>query len=112
MTAPISKADWQTNFAARLKTKSHEQFNLLLCDVASTESQQLGLLERILFDPEGHLSAANWNAYVHLAVQKFGDRKSQLQRLVNKALELLPEDGNRDSRDYLMLHVASARLKR
>lgn len=107
-----SKAEWQTRFGARIKTKAHEQFNLLLCDLVTAEPEQLALLERLLFDEDGHACANHWNSYVQYAAVKFAERKSQLQRLINKALELLPEDSNRDSRDYLMLHVASAKLKR
>ena len=110
-----TKADWTSVFTTKLKTKTHEQFNLLLCDVAAANADnkvQIALLESLLFDSEGHTCPAKWCAYVQHTFNKFSDRKSQLQRLVNKALELLPEETNRDSRDYVLLHVASAKLKR
>ena len=99
-------------FSQRLKTKSHEQFQLLLCDVTLCDAEQGALLDKILVDTDGHRSALNWSLYVEFARRKFGDRKSQLQRLVNKALELVSEEDNKDSCDYLKLHLCSAQLKR
>ena len=99
-------------FAQRLKTKSHEQFQLLLCDATACDAEQSTLLDKILVDTDGHRSVLNWSLYVEFARRKFGDRKSQLQRLVNKALELVSEEDNKDSCDYLKLHLCSAQLKR
>lgn len=107
-----NEASWQAGFCQRLKTKSHEQFNLLLCDLGTCDKDQSFMLQAILLDDNGHLSALNWARYVTYAITHFSDRKSQLQRLVNKALELLPESANKDSIDYSMLHMYSAKLKR
>jgi hypothetical protein len=96
-------------FSARIKTKAHEQFNLLMCDVGSCDLQQRLLLEAVLLEEGGHVSAARWRALVKDAFGRFGDRRSQLQRLVNKALELVPEA---DNEDVLALHVYSTKLKR
>ena len=107
------KGAWQAGFAGRLKTKPHEQFQLLLCDVTTCGAEQRALLDKILLEADGHLSAASWNRYIEHTKSLFGgDRKSQLQRLVNKALELIPEEDNKDSEDYLSLLLCSAYLKR
>jgi len=96
-------------FSKRIKTKAHEQFNLLMCDVGSCDLQQRLLLEAVLLEEGGHASAVRWRAFVQDAFGRFGDRRSQLQRLVNKALELVPDA---DNEDVLALHVYSAKLKR
>jgi len=112
MASRAAAAAWQAGFTARLKTKAHEQFQLLLCDVAACDAEQSALLDKLLVDEDGHKSAAHWNLYIEHASRKSGDRRSQLQRLVNKALEMVPEEDNRDSLAYLCLHLCSARLKR
>ena len=110
---PERKRAWQAGFAARLKTKTHEQFQLLLCDLTVVcDLEQGKLVDKLLIEDDGHLSAAYWFQYLELVRHRFADRKSQLQRLVNKALEILPEEDNRNSADYLRLNICSAMLKR
>lgn len=105
----ISSHDWVKAFNDKLRVKPFEQFSLLLCDLDSCESAQKDLLKKILFDD--HASPVYWGEYISYAFKKFPERKLQLQRLVNKALETVDEKENKNNRHFAAIHVQSAKLK-
>lgn len=102
--------DWQQAFNERLKTKTFEQFSLLLFDVDTADPKQSKLLQKILFTD--HTSVVYWGDYIEYVFSIFPNRKLQLQRLLNKALEFVDEKVNRNHRHLTMLHLKSAELKR
>ena len=90
-------------FNAKIKSKAFEQFSLLMFDEkmlsgdcsSSTGnddmSRQRRLLHKILLENH-HQSSETWAQYLEIAFKShLSTRKLQLQRLVNKALELLEE---------------------
>ena len=104
--------DWISAFNSRLRTKPFEQFNLLLCENPDlAETRQRDLLKRLLLEEDHHTSAQHWWRYLEYCTIKFPDRKLQLQRLVNKALEFIDEKENQNNLQYVILHMASAQLK-
>jgi hypothetical protein len=110
MSASSDNEDaWLEAFNEKIKTKSFEQFSLLLCDVQRAPEVQKQLLAAILFND--HRSLINWVAYLEYANHVFGSRKLQLQRLLNKALELLDENLFKNEKSYLNIHLSSAALK-
>ena len=106
----MNQSTWINGFNEKIRLKPFEQFSILLCDLDNCISEQRDLLGSILFGD--HLNPQNWHAYVSFATKAFPERKLQLQRLVNKALEILDEKINGDNFYYAALHVMSARLKR
>jgi hypothetical protein len=96
-------------FKEKLQAKSSELFSLLLCDI-SQDSPQRWLLDRILFENEK--LPIYWYSYITCTVKAFPEKKLQLQRLVNKALEVISENEFRNDESYLQLHLISASMKR
>lgn len=101
---------WKQAFDAKIKSKPFEQFGLLLCDLETCVPAQRELLRKILFDDCS--SAHFWSDYINFTIEFFPERKLQLQRLVNKAIEVLNEADNKDNRQYTNLHLQSMKLKR
>jgi hypothetical protein len=100
--------EWINSFNQKLKLKAFEQFSLLLCDHNSDE-QQKRLLQAILF--EDHRSPNAWNSYILHCIHLYPDKNLQLQRLVNKAIEMIDESLNQDNEDYFNILIESALLK-
>lgn len=100
---------WVTAFNSHLKLRAFEQFSLLLCDVQKCSTLQRDLLHKLLFDD--HRSPELWFAYIDFVVKTNPDRRLQLQRLVNKSLELLDEKDCKDNKSFLSIHIISAQLK-
>ena len=96
-------------FNSRLKTKAFEQFSLLLCDLEKSNDQQLSLLHSLL---EDHRSLQKWAQYITYVSARHPDRKFQLQRLINKALEFLDENELNGKEEFLDIHLYSVKLKR
>jgi hypothetical protein len=107
---PIGEALWLQEFERKIKTKGFEQFSILLFDYKAASTEQKCLLGYILF--ENQLSPLFWNNYITFAFENFKERKSHLQRLINKALEILDEKSFLSNRDYLRIHLNSISLKR
>lgn len=105
----MDEESWQKAFEAKIKTKSFETFSLFMFDQKTNEAQQRQLLGSILFDD--HKSPKVWAAYIQYVSEKFKDKKSHLQRLINKALELLDEKALANDRDFLSIHLCSINLK-
>jgi hypothetical protein len=106
----IKMSNYIAAFKEKIQAKPFEQISLLLFDVNNCEQVQKDLLERILF-----VDAADptyWSDYVNHAITAFPEKKLQLQRLVNKAIEKIDETLHRDHEGLLSLHLASASLKR
>ena len=102
--------EWIAEFNRKIRVKAFEQFSLLLCDIDTSDAEQKEKLEKILFND--HTSPVFWLSYVDYVSRIFPERKLQLQRLVNKALELIDESSNKDVESYIKLHLQSAALKR
>lgn len=107
---PKEESAWIAAFDLHLRKKSFEQFKLLLCDFATSSEEQRQLLGKILF--EDHNNASYWADYIHYAYQQFGDRKLHIQRLLNKALEILDEGSNKNNHAFLLIHLQSIKLKK
>ncbi len=103
--------DYHASFTTRLKTKAREDFKLLLCDLNTCSEEQQRLLNRILFEQDGHRNTEAWGLYLQMLMLKDADSKPQLLRLVNKALEIIGEAENREDRYYVQIHLYSAQLK-
>lgn len=98
-------------FTSKIKTKTFEQFTLLLCDLSKATPEQKRLLGGILF--ENHRSPENWLQYLDYITTWFADRKLQIQRLYCKALELIPENElTKSNPKYLQIHLHVADMKR
>lgn len=106
---PQDEQLWLDAFDQKIKTKSFEAFSLLLCDFSRAPDKQKVLLNEILF--KDHCSATYWAAYIEYACKTFPTRKLQLQRLINKGLELLDEAIYKNDKDYLIIHINLANLK-
>ena len=113
MSGVREQAKYLKAFNERLKTKAREDFRLVLCDLSGCNKAQKVLLEELLFDKiqskDGHKKAVAWRNYIDYTTEHFCEQKAQLQRLVNKALELVAADANNE--DYVKLHLHSANLK-
>jgi len=98
-------------FASRIKTKQFETFNsIFIVDFASCDAEQTQLLVGLLLADNGdEKSTEKWHNYVSYAMNKYSSKKSQLQRLVNKALEMVNELA--DCPFFVGLHLFSAQLK-
>jgi hypothetical protein len=107
---PEEETLWLNEFERKIKTKGFEQFSVLLLDLKTASTEQKCLLGNILF--QNHLSPCFWNNYIINAFENFKERKSHLQRLINKALEILDEKSFLSSEDYLRIHLNSVSLKR
>jgi hypothetical protein len=110
MLGSISKDLFTQAFDTKIKKKPFEQFSLLLCDLENCEEIQKNLLKNILFGDES--SPLGWLDYINYLINQFPNRKMQLQRLVNKAIDCIDEDKHRMSKHLLSLHMISASLKR
>lgn len=98
-------------FNAKIKTKTFEQFTLLLCDLSKATPEQKRLLGAILFD--NHQAPENWLQYLEYITTWFADRKLQIQRLYCKAIELIPENElTKNNPKYLQIHLHVANMKR
>ena len=107
------KSEYIESFDLRLKQKSFEQFSILLCDPDSCQAQHKTLLERLLFSSEeSHRCPQIWLDYINYSTKVYPDRKMQLQRLVNKAIDCVDESKHRATKQLLMLYLFSASLKR
>jgi hypothetical protein len=107
---PTDEPSWVRAFEEKIKTKSYESFSLLLFDWKLAEEHQKTLLSQLLF--EDHLSPQNWSNYLSCMVERFQDKKSHIQRIINKALELLDERKFLNDRHFLQIHLFSIELKR
>ena len=101
--------DWVDEFTSKLQNKQYEQFSILMCDIDSCEPQQRELLRNILF--KDHTSLKYWYDYVNCVAKLFPDRKNQVQRVINKAIECIDERENKDNRQYIELHIQCAKLQ-
>ncbi len=101
---------WLQMFERKIKSKSFEQFSLLMFDFKTAKIEQKQLLHPILFSD--HLSSVYWKGYIEYAFQTFKEKKLHLQRLINKALELLEEKKFLCDRSFLAIHLSSIELKR
>ena len=134
----IQRHEWIQQFELKFKSRPFEQFSLLLCQVPDTytssdspktlEEKQLRALFSLLFSSteEQDLSSydksidslcSKWKEYLECTFSLyFPDKKLQLQRLVNKCLEILekvgPQKDLKDNFDYLFIHMQSAKLKK
>jgi hypothetical protein len=97
-------------FNEKLKTKTFEQFSILMCDLDQCDPDQRCLLHSLLVDD--YKSVKNWSEYISYVVSNNPERKLQLQRLINKSLEFLDESELKDDKHYLAIHLESAKLKR
>mmetsp|Transcript_31467 Transcript_31467/g.34392 ORF Transcript_31467/g.34392 Transcript_31467/m.34392 type:complete len:814 (+) Transcript_31467:71-2512(+) len=100
---------WLQMFERKIKSKSFEQFSLLMFDFKTAKIEQKQLLHPILFSD--HLSSVYWKGYIEYAFQTFKEKKLHLQRLINKALELLEEKKFLCDRSFLAIHLSSIELK-
>jgi len=115
ISVPNAGADsYHIAFANRLKTKAREDFKILLCDPSVCNEAQQMLLNRLLFEHEGHKSADTWMQYLTLLKDKGAGSKPQLLRVVNKALEMIGEsefNQNNEYESFVQIHHLSAQLK-
>ena len=119
----LSLSTWTNQFEKYFKTKTFEQISLLLFDFSisyPTDEQdvhvrQKKLLYNIMFlrDSQSQEDACvAWSEYIKLTFQlNFPNRKLQLQRLVNKALEFLSEQTLKTFKPFVDIHLMAASLK-
>lgn len=103
--------EWNEAFNSRLKKQRFEQFGILLCDLEKCEARQKELLRKILF--ENCNSAQFWGEYIDYVVASFPDKKLQVQRLINRAIEAIDAGSIdvRDNKQYVAIHLHSANFK-
>ena len=78
---------WFTKFNNNIKTKTYENFNILLFDIIKYDNKQKDLLYKILFI--NYQSIEYWSNYIDYIISVFPDRKLQIQRLINKSMEII-----------------------
>lgn len=78
---------WFIKFNNNIKTKTYENFNILLFDIIKYDNQQKDLLYKILFI--NYQSIEYWSNYIDYIISVFPDRKLQIQRLINKSMEII-----------------------
>lgn len=78
---------WFTKFNNNIKTKTYENFNILLFDTIKYDNKQKDLLYKILFI--NYQSIEYWSNYIDYIISVFPDRKLQIQRLINKSMEII-----------------------
>lgn len=78
---------WIIKFNENIKTKTYENFNILLFDIIKYDDKQKELLYNILFID--NQSIEYWSNYIDYIVSIFPDRKLQIQRLINKSMEII-----------------------
>lgn len=108
----IDKDNWMKVFTEKLKVKAFEQFSILLCDPMnpSCDLQQKQELYNILF--VNHKSPNFWESYISSCERLYPEKKLQLQRLLNKAIETIDEKEHKDSDAYINIHIQVAAIKR
>lgn len=111
--AAANDCEWVQAFNNKLKVRSFEQFSMLLFDIDDKDNnEQRKLLKNILF--ENHHSALYWYEYIKHIISKFPGRKLQLQRLINKALDCLTDNDDKEyhtNRHVVSLYLLSAQYK-
>lgn len=78
---------WMNKFNTNLKTKTYENFSILLFDIMKYDNKQKDLLYKILFI--NYQSIEFWSNYIDYIISIFPDRKLQIQRLINKSMEII-----------------------
>jgi dephospho-CoA kinase len=78
---------WFIKFNNNIKTKTYENFNILLFDIIKYDNKQKDLLYKILFI--NYQSIEYWSNYIDYIISVFPDRKLQIQRLINKSMEII-----------------------
>lgn len=78
---------WFIKFNNNIKTKTYENFNILLFDIIKYDDKQKDLLYKILFI--NYQSIEYWSNYIDYIISVFPDRKLQIQRLINKSMEII-----------------------
>ena len=78
---------WINKFNNNLKTKTYENFSILLFDIVKYDNKQKELLYKILFI--NYQSIEYWSNYIDYIISIFPDRKLQIQRLINKSMEII-----------------------
>lgn len=78
---------WINKFNTNLKTKTYENFSILLFDIMKYDNKQKDLLYKILFI--NYQSIEFWSNYIDYIISIFPDRKLQIQRLINKSMEII-----------------------
>lgn len=101
--------DFVEAFNMRVKTKTFEQFHLMMIDWKSCLPRQKQSLYNILFVDAKSIDF--WKDYIDLVVSLFPERKLQLQRVISKAIELLDEKQFKDNAKYLAIHISLANCK-
>lgn len=101
---------WKDAFKRKLKTKTFEEFSILMLDFNNSPDEQKQLLQNILFN--NHSSLEYWNLYLNYCFKLYFDKKSELQLLVNKAIEVLDEGGLREDPGYHDILLKSIELRR
>lgn len=99
-------------FNDQLKRKPFEQVSLLLCDFERCSDEQIKLLNNLLFSKRKECDSRAWADYIKYTCKSFPDRRLQLQRLVNKALELLDENVHKNDKNFLSIYLNSALLRK
>jgi len=96
---------WIIAFNKNIKTKTYENFNILLCDLLKCDIKQKDLLYHILFI--NYKSIEYWCNYIDYIIKIFPDRKLQIQRLINKSLEIILSYNDNDNviNDELQLNT-------
>lgn len=107
---PTDESDWIKAFDSLLRKKSYEQYKLLLLDFKTSSEEQKVMVGKILF--EDHLHVQYWVDYINYAMKNFSDRKLHILRLVNKAIEILDENTCKHLKEFLELHLLSAKFKK
>ena len=115
MAVPLATmmAEWTIAFTEKLKTKAFESISLLMFDEHEIAQDQVKqkLLNKLLMTD--HKSVSLWAEYIDISFKaNYPQKKLQLQRLVNKALEVLDEKELKDNRQYVSIHLHSADLKK
>lgn len=109
-TFPNEESAWKEAFERHLRKKSFEQYKLLLFEFGTSKALQRELLGKILFIDANN--ANYWADYINFVWEKFHDRKLHLQRLVNKALEILDENQHKHEHAYLTIQLKFVTFKR
>lgn len=95
-------------FNAKVKTKTFEQFSLMMIDWKSASTQQKQLLYNILFLDSK--SVDYWKDYIDIVLRLFPKQTLQLQRLISKAIEVV--ELMQDNAKYLAIHIAMGNCKK
>jgi hypothetical protein len=105
---------WDELFKLKIQTNLKESFSILMHCECNLEQEKL--LRNLLF--EDHKSLKYWIEYIDYCCKQYLDRKDELHKLVEKAIEIINGTNGTEiiklstNQKYVALHLKLVKLKK